>query len=146
MTSSTRPLPTTGALACALVLSLGSSACSHLPRPPTGPTPKEALTEVPYPPPPARVETIPPPKNKGEVWVDGQWTWDGSDWQWMAGAWVKPPEGAYFTPWSTVRRSDGQLFFAQAAWRSKDGKALSTEVNGGVCAPAQAPSAREARR
>jgi hypothetical protein len=80
--------------------------------------------EVAYPPPPARVETVPPQKNRLDVWIDGQWAWDGKTWTWLAGAWVTPPRGAYFTPWATTRRADGRLLFARAVWRAKDGRPL----------------------
>ena len=97
---------------------------ASLPAPPKGPVPTDGMIEVPYPPPAARVETIPPHDSTGEVWIDGQWQWDGSDWRWLPGAWTSPPKDAYFTPWTTRRDRDGRLLFAPAAWRSKDGKAI----------------------
>jgi hypothetical protein len=124
-----------GAL-CAVISLAGLAACSSsLPRPPTGRVPTDALIEVPYPPPAAHVETIPPQKDSHEVWIDGQWEWDGKEWKWVAGTWMTPPANAYFTPWTTVRRRDGRLFFASAAWRAKDGRPLEVGVGRDVCAP-----------
>jgi hypothetical protein len=126
-----RPLARGGARACilcaGLALALLSACSSGLPRPPTGRIPADALVEVPYPPPPAHVEVIPPQKNPRDVWIDGQWDWDGKAWKWTDGAWQAPPANAYFTAWTTVRRGDGQLFFARAAWRGKDGRALDLD-------------------
>ena len=120
---------------------LPPSAClKSLPLPATGPVPQDAaVTEVPYPPPPARVQSIPQPPNNASVWVDGQWEWDGKDWKWLAGAWVAPPANAYFTPWMTVRQKDGRLLFAKATWRAKDGRPIDVNNDGNPC-PAPAAS------
>src|SRR6185503_17526202 len=111
-----------GVLCTGLSLALLSGCSSSLPRPPAGRVPADAMTqEVPYPPPPARVEVIPPKKGERDVWIDGQWDWDGQAWKWLAGQWMTPPADAYFTPWTAARRGDGRLFFAPAAWRDKYG-------------------------
>jgi hypothetical protein len=136
-------------LLCAVLALVLLSACSEsLPAPPTGPIPSEAWIEVPYPPPPARVETVPPPPQGGsrEVWLDGQWDWVGDAWRWAAGAWMTPPANAYFTPWQTVRGSDGRLFFAPAAWRGKDGRPLDVGAGRDACPGAPAPQAGEVAR
>ncbi|MFT3776182.1 MAG: hypothetical protein QM820_63370 [Minicystis sp.] len=123
-----------------LPLALLCAACSgSLPRPPSGPVPKDAFTdEVPYPPPAARVEVITKRTNERAVWVDGQWEWDGETWKWLSGRWMLPPPGAYFTPWTAVRRPDGRLFFARATWRSRDGKPLDFGFGHDVCPPGTA--------
>jgi WXXGXW repeat (2 copies) len=104
------------------------------------------MDEVPYPPPAARVETVPPRKNAGDVWIDGQWDWDGTAWKWLEGSWTTPPAGAYFTPWATERRGDGRLFFARATWRTRDGRSLDVGPGRDACplspAPAAAPVAK----
>ena len=129
-------------LLCAMA-ALSVAACSSgLPRPPRGSIPRDTeVEEVPYPPPPARVETIPPRKDRLEVWVDGQWDWDGKAWKWVAGAWETPPADATFTPWTTQRRSDGRLYFVRATWRAKDGRPLQKGPGGLAC---PAPRAEEA--
>lgn len=110
------------------------AACSSIPQPRTGPVPGTArAVEVPYPPPPARVEVVPPPKAKTEVWVNGQWEWTADSWKWVAGTWVSPPAGAYFTPWSTVRKPDGRLFFTAATWRDRKGEAIDIGWGSRVC-------------
>lgn len=122
----------TAALAGALAL---FPACSPgLPRPPGGPVTAGETIEVPYPPPAARVETIPARKATGQVWLDGQWEWDGKSWKWHDGAWTTPPPDAYFTPWATKRRADGQLLFTRAEWRDKAGRPLDAGVDGQACA------------
>ena len=136
-----------GVSAAALVAALAwLSACSpSLPRAPGGPTPTTERIEVPYPPPPARVETIPPKKAAGQVWLDGQWDWDGKAWTWHDGAWTTPPREAYFTPWTTSRRADGQLLFTRAQWRDKAGRPLNTAIDGQICALNSRPAEASGR-
>jgi hypothetical protein len=93
------------------------------------------MIEVPYPPPVARVEAIPEKHTPEQVWLDGQWAWEGELWRWHDGAWTTPPPGAYFTPWATRRRADGQLLFARAEWRDRSGRPIGADVDGQVCAP-----------
>lgn len=135
-----RPLPSAGLILAAL---LHTACYSSLSRPPRGKVPPDAFEEVvPYPPPAARVETVPPQKSEGEVWIDGQWDWDGKTWKWVPGAWMRPPESASsFTPWSLKRAEDGRLHFARATWRAADGRALGL-IHHEVCpTPPRAPSA-----
>lgn len=113
-----------GFVCVALVLGLLPACATTFPKPPTGRIPPDAMIEVPYPPPPAHVDTVPPQKNDSDVWIDGQWNWDGTEWKWAAGVWVTPPPDAYFTSWKTERRKDGQLLFARAAWRDRNGRPL----------------------
>ncbi len=119
-----------------------------LPRPPTrAPSPDDATLEVPYPPPPARVETVPAKPGDGVVWVDGQWDWDGRDYRWLGGAWVKPIPSGFFVPWITKRREDGRLFFARAGWHAADGKVIEfgTGANGDDVAETPADDAAKAK-
>jgi hypothetical protein len=128
--------------ALAVCAALSGACSSSLARPAVGRVPKDAFIEVPYPPPPARVEVIPRQPNDHDawVWVDGQWEWDGKAWKWTAGAWVMPPAGATFTRWTAVRRSDGRLFFARAAWRDRTGRSIDVGGRRTVCpaVPAEA--------
>ncbi len=80
------------------------------------------LLEIPYPPPPARVEVVPETTVTGAVWVDGEWGWTGKRWSWSRGYWSVPPAGAQFAPWLTIRGIDGRLYMAKGVWRSADGK------------------------
>jgi hypothetical protein len=109
--------------ALTLVLALPSLAsCGRsLPTPRTGPQPENAFIEVPYPPPPARVEVLPKQPHAGAVWVDGQWLWQGQRWIWSPGGWVAAPARAYFAPWALERASDGRLRFAPPSWRDDRG-------------------------
>jgi hypothetical protein len=107
---------------------VGFVACGfNLPRPRYQRQPTSALSPVPFPPPPARVEYVPDqPKNEGVVWIDGEWEWKGRTWSWKRGRWVVPPTAdAQFSPWTTVRSGDGMLYIAQGTWRSPDGKPIT---------------------
>ncbi|HEX4337543.1 MAG TPA: YXWGXW repeat-containing protein [Polyangiaceae bacterium] len=92
---------------------------------PTHPDPKPLKTgeaaEVPFPPPPARVEFIPDKPRAGAVWVDGEWSWTGRRWAWTYGKWVLPPADATFAPWKTVRSNDGTLLFVAGIWHDEKG-------------------------
>ncbi len=125
----------TSVIRAPLLVAIVLTACSPgLPRPKTGPVPKDAMFEIPYPPPAARVETIPAKKSEADVWIDGQWDWDGRDFRWQPGTWMKPPAAdAYFTRWRAERRRDGRLYFARAAWRDKRGRPLAAWPSLEVC-------------
>lgn len=107
----------------ALVLAATVVACTgKLPHPPYSAQPSSALAEVPYPPPPAHVESIPArPTDESAVWIDGEWAWRGSKWSWKPGRWLVPPPNATFSPWTTVHGEDGTCYFAAGAWRDAQG-------------------------
>jgi hypothetical protein len=78
-----------------------------------------AVPSAPRPPP---VEVVPAQPRGDAVWVDGTWEWGGNDrYRWVPGAWVVPPPGAKHARWVTVRRDDGQLFFAASSWKDATG-------------------------
>jgi hypothetical protein len=109
---------------CALLFCCISAACgSALPEPPKGPHPSGEYIEVPYPPPAAAAEVVPPSPQSDAVWVDGQWIWRGRYYVWQRGGWVIPPAGAYFAPWSKFYTKDGTLYFADGAWRRTSDRA-----------------------
>jgi hypothetical protein len=105
---------TTLAIAC---------ASARLREPPFVGQPTSALSEVPYPPPPARVETVTPDPGRG-VWVDGEWVWQVRRWLWKPGRWVVPPPDGRWSPWTTVRDANGTLYVAQGTWRNAAGVEL----------------------
>jgi hypothetical protein len=111
-----------------LVVLLGfplQSGCdSELPRPRYAQQKSSALSQVGYPAPPARVEFIPRRPRRGVVWLDGEWAWSGSEWAWQAGRWVIPPEGATFSPWTTVRDERGTVYFASGVWNDAAGHTI----------------------
>ena len=105
----------------ALLVVLG--ACTaRLPHPTYSAQVTTALTAADYPPPPARVEQVPPQPDPAAVWIDGEWTWNGRKWRWKPGRWVLPPAGATFSLWTTVRDAAGTLFVAPGTWRNAEGK------------------------
>lgn len=113
-------------LALALV-TLGFWGCGlkQLPHPHWVSQPTSALVEVPYPPPPARVEYIPKQPADAALWIDGEWGWNGRRWAWRVGRWVLAPVDplmpfhlpASYSPWVSVRSGDGTLYIAAGMWR-----------------------------
>lgn len=99
---------------------------------------------VPLPPPPLRPEHV-PPQPDGAVWIDGEWSWDGTRYRWTNGAWVVAPTGGRVAPWTVVRRNDGQLFYSPSVWYDKSGAVVAEprrlvegyvrEVDGGAPPP-----------
>ena len=109
-----------------LLISAFVYACNgELPQPKYGPQPLTALEEVPYAPPPPRVEIIPHKPASGTVWIDGEWTRRAGKWAWKPGRWVDPPKGAYFARWTTARGDDGTLYYAQGTWREENGTEIA---------------------
>ena len=108
-------------VAASLAFGLLVNCGSELPRPRLGPHKSWSGTPavVEFPPPPARVERVPPQPRPACVWIDGQWQWSGRHWEWLAGAWVKPPEGCYYAEPLTVwvpSAGKGELFFMPGRW------------------------------
>jgi hypothetical protein len=88
---------------------------------------------VPYPPPPAKVETMPPaPTNPACVYLDGQWTFGSRDWQWVAGAWVIAPGGCAFVRqrlfWLALGSEGSELRFRPGRWVQTSNNALDCPV------------------
>lgn len=110
------------ALSVSALLACGSG---RLPAPSYEGQPTSALTQVPYPPPPARAEEIPKPPESSAVWLDGEWTWQARRWAWKKGRWVVPPADAKFSPWTVTRDRNGTLWAASGVWR--DGKGAEVE-------------------
>jgi hypothetical protein len=103
-------------------IALALAACSgRVPHPPYATQPTEALVEVDYPPPPARVEYVTDQPVKSAVWLRGEWSWTGRRWAWKPGGWVVVPEGAAYAKLTLVRRGDGKLFAAPGTWRNAEG-------------------------
>jgi hypothetical protein len=104
-----------------LSLVLLASCTPALPVPRVGPHVGEVPTIVPFPPPPAQPEVIPArPKEKGSVWVDGEWQWKGRRWVWQRGSWQVPYPGSYWAPGVTIRQQDGSLAYFQGGWRTRN--------------------------
>lgn len=102
---------TAAALALTLVACGGS-----VPSPSSTEHPLSAFTEIPYPPPAALAETVPPPPRKGVVWIDGEWVFHGHGYVWRRGGWVVPPPESRFAAWQTWYRRDGRLMMAPGSW------------------------------
>lgn len=96
---------------------VGVGCSSPIPVPRTGPHTGDEPIVVPYPPPPARPEILPPVNVPGEgaVWVDGEWEWRGTRWVWQEGRWEIPP-GSYYARPVTIRLADGRLAWFRGSW------------------------------
>jgi hypothetical protein len=104
------------AIAC-VFFSVVNVACSEsLPTPNNARQPRSEYLPVPYPPPAAFAETVPPRPNKTALWTDGHWAWRGSTFVWQRGGWVDAPPGSYFAHWRVRYTQDGTLMFAEEAW------------------------------
>lgn len=102
-------------------------ACAaDLPGPAVGEAPNSAFVEVPAPPPPARIEFVPPQPSSNDIWIDGEWVWQSGRWAWRSGYWLVPPPEALFSP-STLRRTKtGTLLLARGAWWDATGHEIES--------------------
>ena len=86
---------------------------------PSGPVAVEAVALK--PPPPVRYEVAPPlPPERVElmVWDPGHWRWDGHDWDWVSGHYVKRPHReARWVPGHWDARANGTWIWVEGRWR-----------------------------
>lgn len=87
----------------------------------TGPSDYTSSLVVPYPPPPARIETMPPaPADPACVYLDGQWIFGARDWQWQAGGWVIARDDCSFAPsrlfWHPLGADRAELRYRVGRW------------------------------
>jgi len=116
----------------ALVLgaTLLAMACApRIPVPPTGPHQDDTPVLVPYPPPPARVEAVPPQPAPDAVWIDGHWQWTAGGYAWQGGRWDQPRPGAHYAPATMVRRRNGELFYYVGSWQGGAPPPAQDEAN-----------------
>jgi hypothetical protein len=109
-------------LQTASALAFLACGVSRLPAPPYAAQQSSAYNEVPYPPPPARVEFVPVKPKAAAVWIDGEWTWEGRRWAWNRGRWVVPSPGEAFSPWTSTRDENGVYWVAAGTWRDGSGR------------------------
>lgn len=107
---------------CGGLFVVGCDNKSVLPMPPTGPNESTTPVIVPYPPPAARAEIIPPKPGARVVWIDGTWLWDRRRWIWQKGRWEAPPTGAYYAQSKVVQQADGTLAWYPAGWQTRNGQ------------------------
>lgn len=84
--------------------------------PAPGPQPMGFVATVPVTPvPPAEVTSASP--GPDYVWVQGYYNWDGTNYHWVSGSWVKTPNpGATWIPahWQTT---NGGYVWVAGAWQ-----------------------------
>ena len=123
-----RRLGLTLALGVTIASAVLACGASRLPAPPYVGHPTEALQQVAFPPPPARVEYVPPAPKSDAAWIDGEWTWQGARWAWKRGRWVVPPASAAYSPWTSNRDRTGVFYVAEGRWRDKQLRELPDPV------------------
>ncbi len=104
------------------------AACApHVAVPPNGLHSGDEPAIVPYPPPAAQVEILPPRPSGDALWIDGYWEWTGTGFAWQRGRWdVSPAPGAYYARATTVRSPNGQLFYYTGRWHLSDGRPVAS--------------------
>jgi hypothetical protein len=105
----------------AIVLLVGfitfqTSCASSVPGPPLVSHPLSAYREVPFPPPAALSEAVPPSPISSAVWLDGSWKWQRQSYVWRHGGWLLVPDGVRFAPWNLYYTRDGLIMFAPGIW------------------------------
>ena len=100
--------------------------CIHsMPEPPKTQHPNEAYDEVPYPPPAALAETVPPrPAQRELVWLEGDWVFRGSTYAWVRGGWTVAPLNARYAVSRVMYSKDGRILFAPGSWYDAQGQKL----------------------
>ena len=93
-----------------------ASCASSVATPEPARQPRSEYLPVPYPPPAAFAEVVPPKPRPGALWVDGHWAFRGGAFVWQRGGWVIAPEGARFAHWRIRYAKDGTLLFAEEVW------------------------------
>jgi len=81
--------------------------------------PKSAAEEVivRVAPPPARVETLPPPPSRYHVWDPGHWRWNGRGYVWVPGHYINNAHHyARWVPGHWVNRGGG-WYWVEGHWR-----------------------------
>jgi hypothetical protein len=90
----------------------------------------EGFVVVPFPPPVAHVEQVPPQPGLTAVWLDGSWEWTGSRYEWQRGRWAEPPApGSRHASAGVVRSPTGVLYYYPSRWYRPDGTPM-TEPKG----------------
>ncbi len=99
------------------LLLLACAACSSsLPVPLAARQPRAEYRPVPYPPPAAFSEVVPPQPRPDALWIDGRWAWRGGRFVWQRGGWVVSPDGSRMAHWRIRYEPDGTLQFAEETW------------------------------
>lgn len=80
----------------------------------TGPAREVVVARTP---PAVRVETQTVIPGPGYVWTPGYWRWTGTDYVWVSGGWVMPPQAtAVWVPGHWAHRTGGWMWIA-GHWR-----------------------------
>ena len=105
--------------AFAVGLILGCTTHAPADASPAAPTPVMASTlevAVPGPPPSAVAEQIPRSPGSDYVWVAGAWVWK-DHWEWMKGHWERPPHPGAVWIQNKINHRNGNYIFIRGGWR-----------------------------
>ncbi|MEO8205437.1 MAG: hypothetical protein ABI615_04600 [Chthoniobacterales bacterium] len=72
---------------------------------------------VPVDMPAARYETRPGAPGPGLVWINGYWSWNGSEWIWVRGHWVEAPRRGARWVTSKYYIANGQRHWRPGYWQ-----------------------------
>ena len=109
--------------ACALLTAACGGALRTVPTGTRGAAASPTVVES--PPPPARVETVPPDPGEPCAWLDGRWEWTGRTWEWAPGAWVVAEHECRYAPPEATWVAAGErglLFYLPGRWYRGDGR------------------------
>lgn len=89
-----------GRFAMLVTMGLAWACGGGTPLVPSGPHPTNGPPPVIVrdPPPATKVETVPLRRDPECFWRGGYWQPRGGGWNWVKGAWVRPPEGCTLAP------------------------------------------------
>ncbi len=112
-------LALTTAAAVAVVVASLTACAPRVPVPEVGDHEGVVPMPVPYPPPAARAEIVPPRPHDDGLWVDGYWMWRGGSYAWNAGRWVRPGPAMVYARASVVRLRSGELLYYPPRWHRR---------------------------
>ena len=80
-------------------------------------TAQQVGVEVGVAPPPLRVEPVPPPPSPAHEWVPGHWQWNGAQWVWRPGHYLRRPTPvSYWVPAEWVATPRGRWRYVPGHW------------------------------
>lgn len=111
-------------LAAWFTLVAGAACSRSVPLVAHGPHPASGGVEpvaVDSPPPPVKVQIIPPAPRHDCRWADGEWAWRSGEWRWQEGAWLSPSPHCFFADavfvWLPARTAPtGLLYYTRSQW------------------------------
>ena len=83
------------------------------------PQPQPGYVIVREAPPTVIVERRPSPPSGEYVWIDGYWHWNGRQYVWLGGQWVRPPHEHYIWIAPRYERHEQGYRYMPGQWREE---------------------------